>query len=347
MPSPGVTNRSLPTEGPSAGGDEFDDLFDYDGDINDPFSENYVVPQKKDDSNNASKDSGSKGKSAAALGIDEEIEVTRKPRAPRVKLDEHRLLSKNGIPKLRKKAKNLKFKGKGHEYSDASRLLAFYQLWLDDLFPKARFLDALAMVEKMGHKKMMQSARMEWINEGKPHSGVHEDSLFDEPELPARPKEKSVERTTAGIFERAKEGAREKETAPVNGTGGGLFGDDDDLYDATPRPTRTTQPVTVGGGTSLFGPAKGTPVEDGPPDDDLDALLAQEESLGTGKAPPAANKATGDDLDEDDLDALLAEEMMQQGKPAVAANKAPPPQQTADFDADMEEAMAEMDGLWD
>ena len=80
----------MPTEGPAAGGDEFDDLFDYDGDINDPFSENYVVPQSKDTTNNTSKDSGSKGKSAAGLGIDEEIEVTRKPRAPRVKLDEHR-----------------------------------------------------------------------------------------------------------------------------------------------------------------------------------------------------------------------------------------------------------------
>lgn len=203
------------------------------------------------------------------------------------------------------------------------------------------------MVEKMGHKKMMQSARMEWINEGKPHSGVHEDSLFDEPELPTRGKETSVERRTAGIFEKAKEGAREKETTPVNATGGGLFGDDDDLYDATPRPTRT-QPVNASGGTSLFGPAKNTPIEDGPPDDDLDALLAQEESLVAEKAPPAANKPTGDDFDEDDLDALMAEEeMMQQDKPAVAANKAPPPQQTADFDADMEEAMAEMDGLWE
>ncbi|TVY46376.1 Chromosome segregation in meiosis protein [Lachnellula occidentalis] len=347
MSSP-ITSRPLPTEGPSAGGDEFDDLFDYDGDINDPFSENYVVPQSKDTTNNTSKELGSKGKSAAGLGIDEEIEVTRKPRAPRVKLDEHRLLSKNGIPKLRKKAKNLKFKGKGHEYSDASRLLAFYQLWLDDLFPKARFLDALAMVEKMGHKKMMQNARMEWINEGKPHSGVHEDSLFDEPELPARPREKSVERATAGIFERAQEGAREKETTPVHGTAGDSFSADDDLYDATPRPTRT-QPATTGGGTSLFGPAKGTLVEeaDGPPEDDLDALLAQEQSLVAEQAPPATRKSPEDDLDDDDLDALLAEQEMQTDKPALAASKAPPPQQTGDFDADMEEAMAEMDGLWD
>jgi replication fork protection complex subunit Csm3/Swi3 len=133
MSSPGVTSRPLPTEGPSAGGDEFDDLFDYDGGINDPFSDNYVVPQSKDATNIKSKDTGSKGKSGAGLGIDEEVEVTRKPRAPRVKLDEHRycllfllvaiysderyrLLSAAGIPKLRKKAKDhLKFKGKGHE----------------------------------------------------------------------------------------------------------------------------------------------------------------------------------------------------------------------------------------
>lgn len=79
----------------------------------DPFGDNYVVPgSKKGKEQAATKEKSS----AVGLGIDEEIEVTRKPRAPRVKLDEHRLLSAAGIPKLRKKAKsNLKFKGKGHE----------------------------------------------------------------------------------------------------------------------------------------------------------------------------------------------------------------------------------------
>lgn len=52
---------------------------------------------------------------ADALGIDEEIKV-RKARAPTAKLDEERLLSAKGIPKLRKITKTrLKFKGKGHE----------------------------------------------------------------------------------------------------------------------------------------------------------------------------------------------------------------------------------------
>ena len=36
------------------------------------------------------------------------------------------------------------------------------------MFPKAKFLDALAMVEKAGHKKSVMAARNEWLNEGKP-----------------------------------------------------------------------------------------------------------------------------------------------------------------------------------
>jgi replication fork protection complex subunit Csm3/Swi3 len=80
-------SRPLPTEGPSAGGDEFDDLFNYDaGDVNDPFSDSYKPAQQKQ----REKDEANKAKSGAGLGIDEEVEVTRKPRAPRVKLDENR-----------------------------------------------------------------------------------------------------------------------------------------------------------------------------------------------------------------------------------------------------------------
>lgn len=51
----------------------------------------------------------------AGLGIDEEISVAKRQRAPRVKLDEVRLLSEKGIPELRRRASKLKFKGKGHE----------------------------------------------------------------------------------------------------------------------------------------------------------------------------------------------------------------------------------------
>lgn len=56
-----------------------------------------------------------KRKDASGLGIDEAVNVAKKARAPAVKLDENRLLSNEGLPKLRRKAGELKFKGKGHE----------------------------------------------------------------------------------------------------------------------------------------------------------------------------------------------------------------------------------------
>src|SRR5690242_11606273 len=52
-----------------------------------------------------------------ALGVDEEIIVTKK-RAPIPKLNDERLLSAAGIPRLQKISKErLRFKGKGHEVS--------------------------------------------------------------------------------------------------------------------------------------------------------------------------------------------------------------------------------------
>ena len=86
MSSP-ATSRPLPTEGPTAGGDEFDDLFDYDvDDINDPFSENYVVPGSKE----RAKEAAAKARADDDLGISEKLDIAKKPRAPRVKLDEDR-----------------------------------------------------------------------------------------------------------------------------------------------------------------------------------------------------------------------------------------------------------------
>lgn len=54
------------------------------------------------------------------------------------------------------------------QFSDAARLLNFYQLWLDDLFPRAKFSDGLAIIEKLGHSKRLQTMRREWIDEEKP-----------------------------------------------------------------------------------------------------------------------------------------------------------------------------------
>ena len=50
-----------------------------------------------------------------------------------------------------------------------------YQLWLDDLYPRAKFADALAIIEKLGHTKRMQVMRKAWIDEGKPKDAGYDD----------------------------------------------------------------------------------------------------------------------------------------------------------------------------
>lgn len=71
-------------------------------------------------------------KGGDSLGLDEEIVVTKK-RIPIPKLDEHRLLSHAGVPKLKKISRErLRFKGKGHEvcatYQDLSRAKMCYSM---------------------------------------------------------------------------------------------------------------------------------------------------------------------------------------------------------------------------
>jgi replication fork protection complex subunit Csm3/Swi3 len=197
----------------------------------------------------------------------------------------------------------LRFKGKGHEFDDAGRLLSFYQEWLDDLFPKATFLDALAMVEKAGHKTTIRNARVQWIDEGKPRAAAEEDDednrIYQGASGPQQPDK------VAAIFENTANAARERAKTP---TADDLFGDDD-IYNATPlRNTGSTAP------------SRQVVDDDIPDDDDLDALMAEAEAgpgartqqsapsrsiFGNGSASMQSGP-TGEP-DDDDLDALMAE----------------------------------------
>lgn len=65
--------------------EEIEELFNYDAGLNDPFSSNYQpapLPERRDKPVQASIHLSND------LGIDDEIELIRKQRAPRVKLDE-------------------------------------------------------------------------------------------------------------------------------------------------------------------------------------------------------------------------------------------------------------------
>ncbi|KAG5995110.1 hypothetical protein E4U54_002930 [Claviceps lovelessii] len=273
--------------------------------------------------------------SSQGLGIDEEVSVQRRARVPRVKLDDERLLGPSGLPKLRQRARDLKIKGKGHEFSDTARLLSFYQMWLDDLFPKAKFLDALAMVEKAGHKKRVVVARNEILNEGKPKPRDPEEDAH--PDL-GRDLDAPALRTGGGDGRAPSTGDRPDGDRPATPARDSGVPDEEDLYDATPR-NRTTRPPQP-------------QADDIPGDeDDLDALIAEAES-GDLAAPAVTTQSAAqarpiDMAEEDDLDALIAEAETREsnGKSPTSAQGHNGGEKGDDF-AEEEAAMQDMDGIW-
>jgi replication fork protection complex subunit Csm3/Swi3 len=196
-------------------------------------------------------------------------------------------------------------------------LLSFYQLWLDDLFPKAKFLDALAMVEKAGHKKQVMTARNDMIQEGKPkdpeyNEQAEEDDIFGENTGP---------RTVEVTAPPASEVQRPKTPDPHD------IPSDEDLYDATPRSSRPIVPVRN---------------EDEPDADDLEALMAEAD----GQDQSRDARPVGHGPNADDLDALIVEAENNDQTPHITSKPTIQAGATTDDFADEEAAMQEMEGLW-
>ncbi|OAF58573.1 chromosome segregation in meiosis- protein [Pseudogymnoascus destructans] len=230
-------------------------------------------------------------------------------------LDETRLLSARGIPRLRERARTLRLKGKGHEYGDAERLLGLYQMWLDDLYPKAKFGDALRMVEGVGHKKTVAVARRGWIEEGRPGQGGQGEGDGEGVGRPQGEMQRQGTERIAPIFTDLASRAAERGETP----GADVPDDDPDaiaeLYGASPRrAAAVAKPVARGQGqTSIFGPGAVVPLpgaaaeeEEG---DDLAALLAEEGGVDVDTVTSTAalaNKTTPLEEDEfdDDMDAM-------------------------------------------
>lgn len=230
----------------------------------------------------------------AGLGIDEEIVVTKK-RIPNPKLDDVRLRSERGIPRLRTISKErLRFKGKGHEvysmhalcchtlmkyqYGDIARMLNMYQLWLDDLYPRAKFADALAIIEKVGHTKRMQVDRKAWIDEGKPRHATE----YEEDDLGVSVPGEIAAQASAETMEGVEEVVENNTTARL--------GSD------VPFQRQTTA----------------EPTAEEPDEDELDALLAESEQLAqpAAKELPLQSMSTDDDPFADEMEAMEGMEDM-------------------------------------
>ncbi|TKA23356.1 hypothetical protein B0A50_07564 [Salinomyces thailandicus] len=296
-----------------------------------------------------------------AKDVDEEVKV-RKKRAPVPKLDDTRLLSDAGVPKLRKSARKIKFKGKGYEFSDVSRLLNMYQLWLDDLYPRAKFRDALTMVEKLGHSKRMQINRRAWMDVTKPNRTEASPERIGDVEmsgaLDGLPEHEMSRAQSAedNVF------SEDTDIAPRNAEPGVVRQDEipeeDDLDALMAADTGTTRGGTgqrqqQQPNTKQKGPFEED--DDGPDEDELDALLAESNS----SAPKAFSsqpqrrgpfEEDDDAHDEDELDALMDEESSRgehdQGQKTVLAQDVRRDPGLNDDFADDEEAMADMGGTW-
>ena len=310
MPSATDTNSTTASAAPV----DIDNLFNYDDAVEDFIKD---LPLDKENTNNTITAAQEPTKD-----IDEEITVKKK-RKPNPKLDEARLLSDAGIPRLRKITKSrLKFRGKGHEFSDISRLLNTYQLWLDDLFPRFKFKDALTDAEKVGHSKRMQVTRRAWLDATKP-----------------RQKDASPESEDDVVMSGA---------VPITGSGEDRAvdqeSDDEQIFGESLSNTGVQNNAT-----------RNDEANHTPDDDELDALLAENDTDGpvTNAAPKPVRKGPfeEDQSDEDDLDALLAEEPLMGTSTSGAgreqsSNEVNRVHNSIDDEfADEEEAMASM-GMW-
>ena len=161
-----------------------------------------------------------------------------------------------------------------------ARLLNLYQLWLDDLYPRAKFADGLAIIEKLGHSKRMQVMRKEWINEGKVRTRLGDRN--EESHSPPRPASTGVQGSTA---------------PPTDGKA---------------NETREASRKDANGEESLFVSDNGAEDQDvQPPEDELDALLAEDagrnifdDEMVKQTAPPEKPPAeTGDEF-ADEMEAM-------------------------------------------
>ena len=190
-----------------------------------------------------------------------------------------------------------------------ARLLNVYQLWLDDLYPRAKFVDGLAIIEKLGHTKRLQTMRKEWINEGKPRDLAEDWGTGGQKPNGQHPNPASG--LSKSPIARPSEGPRTP--AATNS----VDADDDEIYDATPKKLRETLTANRNQNSeeSLF--------------------LSEEEEVSY--QPP-----------DDELDALLAEDEMKECASTAVTAKQEAQEHTgreANFDDEME-AMAEMDDMW-
>jgi replication fork protection complex subunit Csm3/Swi3 len=165
------------------------------------------------------------------------------------------------------------------QYGDIARMLNMYQLWLDDLYPRAKFADALSIIEKVGHTKRMQVDRKAWIDEGKPRRTREDDE--DDLAAPAAEQvlvqqDKELGRLETGGDSENTDAAPDARGSPgrVLETVETTMGEDPDEDELDALLAESAQPQTL---TSRALPVHTAPAQDDPFADEMEAMADMED----------------------------------------------------------------------
>ncbi|KAI9349896.1 replication fork protection component Swi3-domain-containing protein [Pilaira anomala] len=94
-----------------------------------------------------------------------------------LKLDEKLLVETNGLPLLKNESKHLKFMGKGYEGQDLKKLMTYYTIWANNLFPKLKFQDFARKVGKPASDKLVRGLVSTWQEEYREKLKVRRDFM--------------------------------------------------------------------------------------------------------------------------------------------------------------------------
>ncbi|KAI0065377.1 Swi3-domain-containing protein [Artomyces pyxidatus] len=232
-----------------------------------------------------------KRKGKAALDDDDadaegDGEKKKKKKKALPKMDEARLLGKDGFPQLIKDTQYFKPRGKGQEAVDLDRVLQTYQFWAHKMYPKTKFRDTVERVEKLCHSKRMHVALSVWRDESKGLINGIDVSTLDDPE--------GSDSEVIDLTDAAPGGSSPQSSRPSSPARPAVprvveLDDEDDLF--TSRPP-SLPPAT---------PSPGPSTDDFDLDMiDMDALLEEEAALQSGPPATHAYKTPVQDADDDD-----------------------------------------------
>merc|ERR1712071_45293 len=166
--------------------ENIDDLFG-DMDRNDRSEDEDDIDAEKAKFQENSNDEAEENNEAEVKKAKRKVGPKRVLTNPAPKLDGDRLCGRRGIFALHESCKDIKLNGKGYEKANLDLVMKKMEHWAYRLFPKMPFDDCIERVEKLGHKKPVQTymkkIRMDMIDLDTMNTGkdvIEEDAGFTE-----------------------------------------------------------------------------------------------------------------------------------------------------------------------